>query len=241
MFMNYLVCSKLIESFWILSIGKAIEKSMQDGLSAGITHGKEGRVLTDFAAYNPSAKVDYISALQQLQNVNFPLLAELKSHKDASIEVVMNILHLEGPLADKLGLDELQPNVDQLMVPVHHSPDKVVIGATALSLALDVSNVRVQKIKENSANQRSALHDVFVPLSEPISAAVLTGTEGTSDVVSATGDTTTALSTTFASSSTIAPISVDDNEVIGADDQAAADGNAASFPNVDDAELNIVQ
>ncbi|GKE95525.1 hypothetical protein Tco_1580380 [Tanacetum coccineum] len=100
------------------AIGKAIEK--------------------DVAAYNPSAEVDYISALQQLQNVNFPLLAELKSNKDASIKTVMDILCLEGPLVDKLGLDELQPNVDQLIVPIHHSPDKVVIGATALSHALDV-------------------------------------------------------------------------------------------------------
>ncbi|GJX66851.1 hypothetical protein Tco_0302578 [Tanacetum coccineum] len=55
------------------AIGKAIEKGMQDGLSAGITHGKEGRVLTDVAAHNPSAEVDYIAALQRIQNVNFPL------------------------------------------------------------------------------------------------------------------------------------------------------------------------
>ncbi|GKA78782.1 hypothetical protein Tco_0785319 [Tanacetum coccineum] len=185
-------------------------------------------------------KVDYISALQQLQNLNFPLLAELKSNKEASIKM-MDILRLERPLVDTLWLDELQPNVDQLMVPIYHSPDKVVIGATALSLALDVSSVRVQKIKENIANQRSALCDVFVPLSEPFSAAVLTGTEGTSDIVSATADTTMTLSTTFASTSSIAPIFVDDYEVIGADDQAVADANAASFPNVDDAKLNIVQ
>ncbi|GJU95074.1 hypothetical protein Tco_1319830 [Tanacetum coccineum] len=188
------------------AIGKAIEKGMHDGLSAGITHGKEGRVLTDVAAHNPSAEVDYITTLQQLQNVNFPLLGELKSSKDASIEVVMNILRLEEPFADKLGLNELQPNVDQLMVPIHHSSDKVVIGATALSLALGVSS-----------------------------------TEGTAVTVAATADTTIALSITFASTSTIAPISVDDYEVIGTDDQAVADEQVASFPNVDDAELNIPQ
>nr|GEV26674.1 hypothetical protein [Tanacetum cinerariifolium] len=148
------------------AISKDIKKGMQDGLSVRITHGKEGRILTDVAAYNPSAKVDYISALQHLQNVNFPLLAELKSNKDASIKSVINILRLKEPLADKSGLDELQPN----------------------------------KIKENIANQRSALHDVFVPLSDPLSAVVLTDAE----------------------------------------DQAATDRNAASFPNVDDAELNIV-
>ncbi|GKA61199.1 hypothetical protein Tco_0760606 [Tanacetum coccineum] len=172
------------------AIGKAIEKGMHDKFSAGITHGKEGRVLTDVAAHNPSAE-------------------------DASIETVMDILRLEGPLADKLRLDELQPNVDQLMVPIHHSPNKVVIGATALSLALDVSS--------------------------PFSAAVLIGTKGTSNIVSTTADTTMTLSTTFASASSIVPISVDDYEVVGADDQAVADGNAASFPNVDDAELNIPQ
>nr|GFC94606.1 hypothetical protein [Tanacetum cinerariifolium] len=80
---------------------------------------------------------------------------------------------------------------------------------TALSLSLDVSNVCVQKIKENIANQRSTLLDVFVPLSEPLSTVVLTGTE-------------------------------DDYEVIDVEDQAATDRIVASFPNVDDAELNIV-
>ncbi|GJW38087.1 hypothetical protein Tco_0063932 [Tanacetum coccineum] len=187
-------------------IGKAIEKGMQDGLSAGITHGMEGRALTDVAAYNPSAEHDYIFALQHLQNVNFSLLAELRSNKDASIDTLMNILCLEETLAERLGFAESQPHVDQLMVPIHHSLDKVVIGATALSLALDVYNIWVRNIRENITNQRSALRDVFVPLSEPFFA------------VAATVDTTMALSTTLASVSTIAPISVDDYEVIGTDD-----------------------
>ncbi|GJR80620.1 hypothetical protein Tco_0072924 [Tanacetum coccineum] len=91
------------------------------------------------------------------------------------------------------------------MVPIHHSPEKVVVGATALSLALDVSSVRVRKIRENIANQ----------------------------------STTTALSITFASASLIAPISIDDYEVMGTDDQTDTDGNDAPFPNVDDVELNI--
>ncbi|GKB77444.1 hypothetical protein Tco_0944339 [Tanacetum coccineum] len=227
---------------WLLTQGMelAIIKCLNSPEYLSALGAAIGRVLTDVAAHNHSAKVDYISALQQLQYVNFSLLAELKSNKDASIETVIDILHLEGPLTEKLGLDELQPNVDQLMVPIHHSPDKVVNGATALSLALDVSSVRVQKIKENITNQRSALRDIFVPLAEPFSAAGLTGTEGTSDIVSATANTTTALSITFASTSSIAPISIDDYEVIGADDQAVANGNVASFPNVDDAELNIL-
>ncbi|GKC93186.1 hypothetical protein Tco_1158628 [Tanacetum coccineum] len=54
-------------------------------------------------------------------------------------------------------------------------------------------------------------------------------------------DPNTALSTTFASAISIDPISIDDYEVVGADDQAVADENATPFPNVDDAELNIPQ
>nr|GEV03400.1 hypothetical protein [Tanacetum cinerariifolium] len=176
-----------------------MQSIMQDGLAVEIVHGKEGRVLTDVAAHNPFTEFDYTFALQQLQNVNFSLLLELKSNKDASVKIVMHILRLEGPLTEKLGLNEL----------------------------------------ENIANQRSALRDVFVPLVEPFSAAVLTSTKGTSDIMPATANTT-ALSTAFASTSSIAPISIDDYKVVGVDDQAVADEIVASFPNVDDAELNIL-
>ncbi|GKC62540.1 hypothetical protein Tco_1095138, partial [Tanacetum coccineum] len=61
------------------AISKAIEKGMQDGLAAVITHGQEGRVLTDVVAFNPSAEDDFTSALQEVQNVNFSLLAKLQS------------------------------------------------------------------------------------------------------------------------------------------------------------------
>ncbi|GKE04110.1 hypothetical protein Tco_1396128, partial [Tanacetum coccineum] len=221
----------------------AIEKGMQDGLAARITHGQEGRVLTDIAALNPSAESDYISALQELQNVNFSLLAELKSNKDASTETLMNILRLDEPLAERLGLDESQPHVDQLLVPIHHSPDRTVIGATSLLFSLDVSRNRVQKIKDNITNHKSALHDVFVPLVEPLSSAALEGMEGTSGTAP---ETTTALSVTFASTSSIPPISTDDYNVhadgqegTGADGHAGADANVNPFPNVEDAELDI--
>ncbi|GJX93753.1 hypothetical protein Tco_0348339 [Tanacetum coccineum] len=180
-----------------------------------LTHGMElateGRVLTDVAAYNPSAEADYISALQQLQSVNFSLLAELKSNEYASVETIMKILRLEESLAERLGLTRSQPHVDQLMVPIHHSPDHHVVGASALSLSLDVSSSRVRRIKENIAHHRSALHDVFIPLFEPLSITALTGTEGTSKVMP------------------VAPAA--GQEGVGAD--------ANPLPSVDDAELNI--
>ncbi|GJU96030.1 hypothetical protein Tco_1320786 [Tanacetum coccineum] len=225
------------------AISRAIEKGMQDGLAAGITHGQEGRVLTDIAAFNPSAESDYISALQELQDVNFSLLAELKSNKDASTETLMNILRLDEPLAERLGLDESQPHVDQLLVPIHHSPDRTVIGATSLLFSLDVSRNRVQKIRDNIANHRSALRDVFVPLVEPLSSAALEGMEGTSGTAP---ETTTALSVTFASTSSILPISTNDYDVhadgqegTGAYGQAGVGADVNPFPNVEDAELDI--
>nr|GEW87750.1 hypothetical protein [Tanacetum cinerariifolium] len=123
------------------TIGKALEKGMQYGLAAEITHDKEGKVLSDATAPNPFAKAEYISTLRQIQDVNFPLLAELKSNKDDSVKAIMEILCLEDPVAEKLRLNELQPNIDQLMVPIHSSSDKAIIGATALSLALDASSM----------------------------------------------------------------------------------------------------
>ncbi|GJW02464.1 hypothetical protein Tco_1561320 [Tanacetum coccineum] len=162
--------------------------------------------------------------------------AELKSNKDANIKTLMNILRLEEPVAERLGLQESQPREDQLMVPIHHSPDQTVVGATSLSFSLDVSRNRVQKIRDNIANDRSAPRNVFVSIVEPLSSVTLEGTEGTSGTVP---ETTTALSVTFAPVSSIPPISMDDYEIAHADDQGNAGADVDPFLNVDDAELII--
>nr|GEX20312.1 hypothetical protein [Tanacetum cinerariifolium] len=199
-----------------VTISKAVEKGMQEGLSAGITHGAEGRQLANVAAYNPSAEADYLSDLQHLQNVNFPLIAELKSNKDSSVDTIMDLLCLDDVLAERLGLTGSQPHVNQLMIPIHYSPDQCVVGASALSLSLEVSHSRVKKMRENIAKHVSSLRGVFVPLSDPLSATALEGIEGTSG---STPDATTTLSMTFVSASTISPISADDYEVAHADGQ----------------------
>ncbi|GKA69461.1 hypothetical protein Tco_0775525 [Tanacetum coccineum] len=197
------------------AISRPIEKGMQSGLATGIDHGKEGRSLADVVAYNPDAKADFNSAIQKFREVDFPLLAELKSHKDASMEDIMNLLHLEGALAGAPGIDELQPDIEQLRVPIHRSEDHVVL----------------------------ALLGVLTPLSEPLSVSSLMDEASTSGVVPTASVVTTALSTTFASASSIPPISTDDYEIAGVDSRegARADGNATPFPNVDDIELNILQ
>ncbi|GKA51853.1 hypothetical protein Tco_0745049, partial [Tanacetum coccineum] len=174
------------------AISHAIEKGMQSGMSANIDHGKAGRSLADVVAYNPAAEADYYSALQRLR---------------------------ESPLADAPGMSDLQPDVEQLMLPIHRPEDQVVLGKTSLSFALSVSHSRVEKVRENILAQWSALVDVWVPLVDPLSAKNLMGAAGTSNSVPSTVVTTTALSTTFASTSSVPPITIEDYEIACTDGQ----------------------
>nr|GFD13189.1 hypothetical protein [Tanacetum cinerariifolium] len=183
---------------------------MQSGISAGIDHKKAGRSLEDVGAYNPIAEAEFNSTLQRFHEVYFLLLSELSSHKDASVADIIDILRLESPLADAPGMSDLQPDVEQLMLPIHRPEDQVVLGETSLSFALSVSHSWVERIRENILAQRSALVDVWVPLDDPLSAKNLTGAAGTSNSKPATVATMTALSTTFASASSVPPITIED-------------------------------
>nr|GEY40462.1 hypothetical protein [Tanacetum cinerariifolium] len=205
----------------------------KDGLSAGIDHEKARRSLMDIVAYNPAAEAGYNSALQRLREVDFPLLAELNSHKDTSTVEIMNLICLEGPLADAHGISDLQPEVEQLTLRIHRPEDQVVLGETSLSFALSVSHSRVKKIKENVAAQRSTLIDVWIPLVDPLSAKNLTGAASTSGSVPDADVATTALSTTFASTSSVPPITTDDYDIVNVDGQEDVRGDVASFPTVD--------
>ncbi|GKF50184.1 hypothetical protein Tco_0146651, partial [Tanacetum coccineum] len=192
------------------AINRAIEKGMQVGLAAGIEHGEQGRRLEELVAYNPSAEEDYDTTLKELRAVEFSLLADLKSNKDASTKTVMNLLRLSDPLANLLGMSDLQPDVEHVMVLIHRLEDQVVLGASSLTFSLSVSRDRVRRIGQNIAEHRSALTGVFAPLAEAFSVQSLTGAVNTSDTVPSAAATTTALSTTFASAITIPPVSVDD-------------------------------
>ncbi|GJT39233.1 hypothetical protein Tco_0939098 [Tanacetum coccineum] len=125
------------------AIGRAINKGVQDGLVVGIDHGKPGRGLTDVVAYNPFVEANYVSAMNALRVMDFPLLAQLASQKDASIANIMGLLHLEGLAAETPEANQLQPSLEQLMLPIYRSEDQVVIGETSLSFSLDVVHARV--------------------------------------------------------------------------------------------------
>ncbi|GJT55338.1 hypothetical protein Tco_0990392 [Tanacetum coccineum] len=85
----------------------------------------------------------------------------------------------KSPLADAPGMSDLQPDVEQLTLPIHRPEDQVVLGETSLSFALSVAHSRVEKIRENVAAHRSALIDVWVPLVDPLSGGTLVGTSST--------------------------------------------------------------
>nr|GEU93595.1 hypothetical protein [Tanacetum cinerariifolium] len=214
---------------WLLTHGLSLQ------LSTSIDHGKVGMSLEDVVAYNPSMEADYNFALQRLQEVDFPLLAELQFHMDESTTDVMDLLHLKGPLADAPGMNELQPNIKQLKLPIHRPEDQVILGETFLLVALDVTYSRVERIMENVTAQWSALISVWTPLVDPLSVENLVGAAGTSDSMLVSAATTTALSVTFSFASIVLPITIKDYEIIGTDgledDQGSGQGEAASFPN----------
>ncbi|GJW02739.1 hypothetical protein Tco_1561595 [Tanacetum coccineum] len=194
-----LVLSKCLSSPEYLSvmgeaIGRAIDKGMQDGLVAGIEHGVAGRNSTDVAAYNPSAESDYVAVVNALQNVSFPLLAQLEAHKDASMADIMDLLRLESPTAESSKARPSQPSLDELMIPIHRLEDQVVIGETSLAFSLEVAHIRVQQLRGDATAHRLSLTDSIQPFVEPLSSRGLTGEASSSADVTVT----TALATTFA-------------------------------------------
>ncbi|GJW82710.1 hypothetical protein Tco_0155855, partial [Tanacetum coccineum] len=155
------------------AFSRVIEKGMQEGLAAGIEHGQAGRCLTDLEAYIPSAEDDFNSAVSNLRGLNFSLLQEISNKKDASTWDIMDLLCLDDAVAEALGMTDLQPDVNQLMVPVHHKQDRVIIGSQALSVALDICRRRVEKMERNLVEPLPFLKDVFVSLDHPFSAEAL--------------------------------------------------------------------
>nr|GEW79090.1 hypothetical protein [Tanacetum cinerariifolium] len=166
------------------AIGRAIDKGMQDGLIAGIKHGMAERSIADVAAFIPFAEGDYVAAINALRDVNFPLLTQLEANKDSSMADIMDLLHLEGPVAKAFEASQLQPSPEQLMILIHRLEDHVIIGDTPLAFSLEVAHNRVQRVRRDATARRLSLTDSILPLVEPLSARNIA--------------VTTVLSTTFA-------------------------------------------
>ncbi|GJY78570.1 hypothetical protein Tco_0484371, partial [Tanacetum coccineum] len=159
----------------------------------------------------PLTRADYVSAVSALRDVDFPLLAQLASHKDASMSDVMDFLCLEGPAVETPEAVQLQPSPEQVRLPIHRSEDQVVIEETSLSFSLDVIHASVQRTQGDAAAHRSSLFDAMIPRIEPLSAENLSGEASTSGVPAMA--TTTALSATFIQTSSVPLVFVADYEV----------------------------
>ncbi|GKC38384.1 hypothetical protein Tco_1050768 [Tanacetum coccineum] len=203
---------------------EAVEKSLRDEVNAL----KERNTILEKEQNALDVKVtdlevSVVGKERDLTDLN----AQLTSVKSQNDNLVDRVHELEislpdserkswfAILADAPGMNDLQPDIEQLKLPIHRSEDQVVLGETSLSFSLSVSHSHVKRIMENITAQRSALVGVWTPLSKPL---FVTSLMDDYEIVGVGGQ-----------------------KGAGTDGQAVADGNVAPFPNVDDVELNIPQ
>ncbi|GJT73058.1 hypothetical protein Tco_1032344 [Tanacetum coccineum] len=175
-----LKCFKSPEYQGILghALGRAMDFGMQEGLEAGYEHGVTGTPLSAVEAYNPeAARTSYFDAVRALEDVDFLLVNLLKSKKDAGMDEVLDCFILDGPLADLPEAAHLQPCLEQLFIPNHHSDDKAIVGETSLSFALMNVHSRAEGAKKHAAALRQLMMEI---VSNPLSSQTWVGETSTS-------------------------------------------------------------
>ncbi|GKB96539.1 hypothetical protein Tco_0982676, partial [Tanacetum coccineum] len=136
-------CHQSLEYGAGVIIGLTIDKGIQVGLVAGIDHGNAKRGLADVASYDPYVEARYVSTVLAFCDLDFKLLSQLESQKDASIADIMSLLRLEAPSAE--------------------TPE------TSLSDSLDVVHARVQKLKEGALSHHLSNSDAMGALDNSLS------------------------------------------------------------------------
>ncbi|GJU92166.1 hypothetical protein Tco_1304589 [Tanacetum coccineum] len=175
-----LKCLKCPEYQGILghALGRVMDFGIQEGLEAGYEHGVSGTPLSAVEAYNPeAARTNYLDAVRALEDVDFPLVNLLKSKKDAGMDEVLDCFILDGPLADLPEAAHLQPCLEQLSVPIHHSDDKAIVGETSLSFALLNVHSRVEGARKHATALRQLMMEI---VSNPLSSQTWVGETSTS-------------------------------------------------------------
>ncbi|GJX84535.1 ribonuclease H-like domain-containing protein [Tanacetum coccineum] len=145
----------------LVALGRAVDFGMQEGLEAGYEHGVAGTPLSAVEAYNPeAARTSYFDAVRALEDVDFPLVNLLKSKKDAGMDEVLDCFILDGPLADLPEAAHLQPCLEQLSVPIHHSDDKAIVRETSLSFALLNVHLVLKEAKKHASVPSPAMMEI---------------------------------------------------------------------------------
>ncbi|GJS33525.1 hypothetical protein Tco_0531907 [Tanacetum coccineum] len=144
---------------------------------------------------------EYLSAMGEAigraidKGVSFSLLAQLETHKYASMADIMDLLRSKSPAVETFEACPPQPSLDELMIPIHRLKDQVIIGETSLAFSLEVVHNRIQRLRGDAAARCLSLTDSIMPLVEPLSARNLMGEASSS--ADPPMIVTTALSTTF--------------------------------------------
>ncbi|GJZ89210.1 hypothetical protein Tco_0660992 [Tanacetum coccineum] len=102
-------------------VSAGIAKGMSEGLKYGIEHGKAGRDLVDVEVYDPEANDKLVKALQDLKDLEYPMVDQLERLKDAPMKLIMASLHLEGDTGEDAPqrIRDLRPSSSQLKIPVY--------------------------------------------------------------------------------------------------------------------------
>nr|GEX47011.1 hypothetical protein [Tanacetum cinerariifolium] len=118
--MKYEESTKLRRAFAdIMSVG--IAKGMSEGRKNEVKHGKANLSLEAIEAYDPEAEAKYITAFHALKDLKYPIVDQLGSLKDASMDVIMASLHLKSDTGDDAPqwIRELHPSSSQLLILVY--------------------------------------------------------------------------------------------------------------------------
>ncbi|GJV51909.1 hypothetical protein Tco_1447650 [Tanacetum coccineum] len=160
------------------ALGRAVDFGKQEGLEAGYEHGVAGTLLFVIEAYNPeAASTSYLDTVKALEDVDFHLVNLLKSKRDAGMDEVLDCFTLDRPLADLPEAAHLQPCLERLFVPIHHSDDKAIVGETSLSFALLNVHSRAEGAKKHAAALRQLMMEI---VSNPLSSQTWVGETSTS-------------------------------------------------------------
>nr|GEX25656.1 hypothetical protein [Tanacetum cinerariifolium] len=102
-------------------VSAGIAKGMSEGLKYEVEHGKANLDLEAIEAYDPEADTKYVATLHALRDLKYPMVDQLKSLKDAPIDVIMASLHLESDSGEDAPqwIRELRPSSSQLKIHVY--------------------------------------------------------------------------------------------------------------------------
>ncbi|GJR24053.1 hypothetical protein Tco_0972580 [Tanacetum coccineum] len=171
---------------WMIGHGLCLAM-MKCSLEAGVEHGKVGRSLAELEAYDSRVASEYVSAVNELKNVSFPLLDQLEALKDSPLELLMSSLMLEGGFGDEdptlefrsheiLLSDDLaashacakkRKNDASLSLAVGR-PSAVVLGLAVGSLAPHVSMPSVGPVVPSTSSHETSLVVADYPISSLI-------------------------------------------------------------------------